>query len=234
MFRRALILTVAVIAFQPFPVTAAVPNSPVMPCGIPEQTIRNVQGQLAEVANLNNGGLFQPSQMWSAVVDRDGKVCSVLANSLDAWPGSRAIALAKAFTANGFSNHVLAFSTTMLYQATQPGGSLWGLNESNPFNPAALQTNALTNAIVGGIITFGGGVALYSGGAVIGGLGLSGDTSCADHVIAYRMRKRAHLDGIPTGKVPSDNISYIGGPVTAGQPFLQPHCLPSDIAPANI
>jgi uncharacterized protein GlcG (DUF336 family) len=234
MFRRALILAAAAIAFQPFPATGAVPNVPALPCGIPDQTVRNLQAQLADVANQNNGGLFQPSQMWSAVVDRDGKVCSVLANSPDAWPGSRAIALAKAFTANGFSNLRLAFSTTMLYQASQPGGSLWGLNESNPFNPAALQTNALTNAIVGGIITFGGGLALYSGGQIIGGLGLSGDTSCADHVIAFRMRRRAHLDGIPTGIVRSDNISYIGGPITPGQTFLQPHCLATDIPPQSI
>jgi uncharacterized protein GlcG (DUF336 family) len=31
-------------------------------------------------------------------------------------------------------------------------------------------------------VTFGGGVALYQGGKVIGGLGVSGDSSCADHV----------------------------------------------------
>ena len=43
----------------------------------------------------------------------------------------------------------------------------------------------------GGIITFGGGVALYKSGKVIGGLGVSGDTSCADHAIAYTMRKLA-------------------------------------------
>lgn len=234
MFRRALIIAITALALQPSHAAAAVPNSPTFNCEIPERTVRNVQNQLTAVAALNNGGLFQPSQMWSAVVDRDGKVCSVSANSPDAWPGSRAIALAKAFTANGFSNHLLSFSTTMLYQATQPGGFLWGLNTSNPFNPAALQTNALNNAIVGGIITFGGGVPLYASGQVIGGLGLSGDTSCADHVIAYRMRRLAHLDGIPTAKVPSDNISYIGGPVSPGQPFLQPHCLPTDIAPSAI
>jgi uncharacterized protein GlcG (DUF336 family) len=234
MLRRALIAMVAAVVLLPLPVQAAVPNTPFFPCGISDQTVRNLQAQLASVAGENNGGLFRPSQMWSAVVDRDGKVCSVQANSPDAWPGSRAIALAKAFTANGFSNRQLAFSTTMLYQPSQPGGSLWGLNESNPFNPLALQTNALNNSIVGGVITFGGGLPLYSGGQVIGGLGLSGDTSCADHVIAFRMRRAAKLDGVPTGIIKSDNISYIGGPVTPGQPFLQPHCLPSDIPPQSI
>jgi Haem-degrading len=34
---------------------------------------------------------------------------------------------------------------------------------------------------LGGVITFGGGLALYDGKSVVGGLGVSGDTSCADH-----------------------------------------------------
>jgi hypothetical protein len=40
---------------------------------------------------------------------------------------------------------------------------------------------------------------------VIGGLGVSGDTACADHAIAFRMRKGAGLDGAPT----PDNITYL-------------------------
>jgi hypothetical protein len=85
---------------------------------------------------------------------------------------------------------------------------------------------------VGGIITFGGGVALYQGGEVIGGLGLSGDSSCADHAIAYRMRKLAGLDKIPAGVGPggTDNISYAPSG-TSPTGFQQPHCFPSDITP---
>jgi uncharacterized protein GlcG (DUF336 family) len=38
---------------------------------------------------------------------------------------------------------------------------------------------------IGGVIVFGGGLALYAqGGKVVGGLGLRGDTACTDHVIA--------------------------------------------------
>jgi hypothetical protein len=53
--------------------------------------------------------------------------------------------------------------------------------------------------VSGGVITFGGGVALYpeSQGPVIGELGVSGDTSCADHAIAYRVRERLHLNNTP-------------------------------------
>lgn len=81
--------------------------------------------------------------MWSAIVDRVGTLCSVIVTG-DAWPGSRAIAIAKASTANGFSNDALALSTANLYSPTQPGGSLYGLNDSYPFNPRFLpQARAL-------------------------------------------------------------------------------------------
>src|SRR5438552_8419692 len=130
--------------------------------------------------------------------DRQGRLCSVIVVG-DAWPGSRAIAIAKASTANDFSNDGLALSTANLYSATQPGGSLYGLNNSNPFNPDFLQQGTGIGRVPGGIITFGGGVALYSGREVIGGLGLSCDSACADRVIAYRMRRHAVLAAIPAG-----------------------------------
>ncbi|GAC1446963.1 MAG: hypothetical protein PVSMB8_05010 [Vulcanimicrobiaceae bacterium] len=209
-------------------------------CGLSETSVQRIQNTLTAVVNIpgkpgssgNNGGLFRPNRMWSAVVDRAGRVCSVIKTG-DAWPGSRAIALAKAFTANGFSNDALALSTTMLFASTQPNGSLWGLNESNPFNPAFLADGKGLGKVAGGIITFGGGVALYEGGKVVGGLGLSGDTSCADHVIAYRMRRMSGFDGIPGGKG-SDNISY---PTAGNAPtgFQQPHCFVGvDLDPGSI
>ena len=74
-------------------------------------------------------------------------------------------------------------------------------------------------------------------GQVIGGLGVSGDTSCADHAIAYRMRHLANLDATPAGVGPNntDNINYYaaGTNVATQNPsqFAQPHCLPSDISP---
>ncbi len=200
-------------------------------CSIPHGTVAAVQGTLAQVVKMDNGGIFTPNVMWSAVVDREGRLCSVITTG-GAWPGSRAIAIAKAYTANGFSNDQLAISTANLYAPTQPGGSLYGLNNSNPYNSFFLPQNTGIGFVVGGIITFGGGVALYSGGHVIGGLGVSGDTSCADHAIAYRMRAAAGLDGIPKGLVNNaDNIDYL----TPGQPsdtgFKQPHCLPTDVTP---
>ncbi|MEJ0095993.1 MAG: heme-binding protein [Methylocella sp.] len=221
-----------------------------LPCDIPDATVSKIQKQLAIVVALPdaNGGIFKPNLMWSAIVDRRGQICSVISIG-DAWPGSRAIAIAKASTANSFSNDKLALSTANLYGPTQPGGSLYGLNNSNPFNPDFLAQNSFspsyqtadngnnwsngqTPKVPGGIITFGGGVALYVGGKVIGGLGVSGDSSCADHAIAYRMRRNAGFDKIPAGVAPgnTDNIIYAatGTPPTG---FQQPHCFPSDITP---
>ncbi len=210
-------------------------------CTLGAGTVQQVRAALSEVVAGGNGGLFTPNMMWAALVDRNGILCGTVRVG-DAWPGSRAIAIAKAETANGFSNNKLALSTANLYAPTQPGGSLYGLNNSNPFNPffnriTTDNTPGLSrgNGVgfnPGGIITFGGGVALYQGNQVIGGLGVSGDTACADHAIAYRMRALLGLDGIPGGVGPNgtDNILYApaGTPPTG---FEHPHCAASDITP---
>jgi uncharacterized protein GlcG (DUF336 family) len=212
-------------------------------CSIPDGVVNNLQAQLTVVVKLAdaNGGLFSPNLMWSAIVDRQGVLCSVIRSDPDAWPGSRSIAIAKAATANNFSNSQLALSTARLYSFTQPAnagpapggfpaGSLYGLNNSNPFNPDFQEQGTGLREVPGGIITFGGGVPLYSGGKVIGGLGVSGDTACADHAIAFRMRKLAGLDGTPGG-AGSDNITYLA----VGElphDFGHPHChVGRDITP---
>jgi uncharacterized protein GlcG (DUF336 family) len=200
-------------------------------CSLSQAVVNNVLGQLASLVTQSNGGLFSPNRMWAAVVDRQGVLCGVTRSNPDAWPGSRDIAIAKAFTANAFSNNLLALSTANLYGPTQPGGSLYGLNNSNPFNPKFNTPDTGIGFVVGGIITFGGGVALYSNGQVIGGLGVSGDTSCADHAIAFRMRKQAGFGTTPS----NDNISYYPTGLLSGQidpsQFKQPHCLATDVTP---
>ena len=64
---------------------------------------------------------------------------------------------------------------------------------------------------------FGGGVPLYKGGKIIGGLGISGDTSCADHEIAKRVRDLAGLN--PGGGMSADDIVY------ENSVFAHPVCL---------
>ena len=170
------------------------------------------------------GGLFHGTLMWGAVVNRQGDVCTYATSTTDStqvWPGSQAIAKAKAYTANAFSLDGLALSTALLYTFSQPGHSLWGLNESQPFNPEALGERGGKNHTVGGIITFGGGVPLYnSHGKIIGGLGVSGDTACTDHEIAKRVRNLAGLN--PPGGAFVDDITYSS--VDGATVFTHPLC----------
>ena len=174
------------------------------------------------------GGLFEGKRMWAAVVNRAGEICAYTTSTedpTDVWPGSQAIAKAKAYTANAFSLDALALSSARLYTFTQPGHSLWSLGQSNPFNPDFLLPPRAHGGdrrqIAGGLIFFGGGVPLYRNGEVIGGLGISGDTSCADHEIAKRVRHIASLN--PPGGPLTDDIVY-----SAPDPpsvFAHPVCL---------
>src|SRR5215510_11913745 len=90
---------------------------------------------LREVVAQANGGFGL--QMWATLVDRDGVVQVVAMSGEkrgDQWPGSRVISAQKANTANAFSLTGLSLSTANLYSAVQPGGSLYGLQHSNPVN----------------------------------------------------------------------------------------------------
>ena len=198
-----------------------------------------------------NGGL--DNNMWATVVNRDGEVCAVAfsgGDRGDQWPGSRVISAQKANTANAFSLPGgsagilpgLSLSTANLYSAVQPGGSLFGLQESNPVNTHAAYggqpgnqgqpNDSMVGEVIGGVNVFGGGLALYGlSGQLVGGVGVSGDTSCTDHVVAWKVRHLLNLDAVPTGVAPggTDNmvqdIANVGGhPVSAGG-FGHPTCL---------
>ena len=191
--------------------------------GLPTQA--QLKAALEQARAAANGGFNL--DMWGSVVNRDGIVCAVAFTGNgrgDQWPGSRVISAQKANTANAFSLPGLALSTANLYAAVQPGGSLFGLQESNPVDtanaykgPSAHYGSAndpLVGSKVGGINVFGGGLALYnSNGVLLGGIGVSGDTSCADHNIAWRTRNNMNLDFVPGGvglAGRADNINYIG------------------------
>jgi uncharacterized protein GlcG (DUF336 family) len=183
-----------------------------------------LKAALVAARMASNGGFNL--DMWGTIVDRDGQVCAVAFTGADRgsqWPGSRVISAQKAYTANAFSLPGLALSTADLYTAVQPGGSLYGLATSNPIDPALAylgpatsfgqSSDPLVGYRIGGINVFGGGLALYSkGGTLIGGIGVSGDSSCADHNIAWRTRNNLHLDYVPGGVGPDqkrpDNIVY--------------------------
>lgn len=166
---------------------------------------------LTEARKQANGGFNL--DMWGTIVDRSGVVCAVAytGETVDAqWPGSRVISAQKANTANSFSLKSLALSTANLYSATQPGGSLFGLQSSNPVDTKVAydgkakyfgtKNDPMVGERIGGVNVFGGGLALYNNtGEIIGGLGVSGDSSCADHNIAWRTRKTLGFDFVPAG-----------------------------------
>ncbi len=183
----------------------------------------------------NNGGF--DLDMWGTIVNRDGIVCAVAftgTNRGAQWPGSRVISAQKANTANAFSLPALALSTANLYTAVQPGGSLYGLQHSNPVNPEVAYrgnpknygqpNDPLVGEKIGGVNVFGGGLGLYnSAKTLIGALGVSGDTSCADHFIAWRTRDALGFDYVPGG-VSGDN-ARLDNIVFADGPWQHPHCL---------
>src|SRR5215471_2309502 len=173
-----------------------------------------LKAALTAAQGTSNGGFSL--EMWGTVVNRDGQVCAVAftgGNRGDQWPGSRVISAQKANTANEFSLPGLALSTANLYSAVQPGGSLFGLQLSNPVNtevayagnPAqyGTATDPMVGGKIGGVNVFGGGLALYNAsGKLVGAVGVSGDTSCADHNIAWRTRHNLGLDHVPAGVAP--------------------------------
>ena len=203
---------------------------------------------IAAVAEEASGLDFQ---MWATIVDRDGVVCAVAfsGNNRGAqWPGSRVISAQKANAANAFSLDRLALSTANLYSATQPGGSLYGLQHSNPvatniaYDGDAQHFGTLGDPMVGsrigGVNVFGGGLALYNARRkVVGALGVSGDTSCADHMIGWRVRNRLNFDylqgvgGVAGDTARPDNIVYDivpnanGGSGNSAGGFGHPRCL---------
>jgi uncharacterized protein GlcG (DUF336 family) len=161
-----------------------------------------ITADAADGTGLNN-------HYWAVVVNREGVTCAVAysgASNDSQWLLSRQIAAAKAFTANGLSLDSAPISTAMLYPWVQPGAPgnpLFGLAEGNPVNAEAAykgrieqfgtDDDPMVGRRVGGTITFGGGLGLYSGTDAIGGLGLSGDTACADHSTAWRLRSNLGL-----------------------------------------
>lgn len=195
-------------------------------------TLRN---RLRDIVAQQNGGLG--FEMWATILDRNGRVVDVVFSGQhrgDQWPGSRVISAQKANTANAFSLEGLALSTANLFAPVQPGGSLFGLQESNPVNPHVAYggkpgdfgttKDHMIGRRIGGINVFGGGLALYSSdGKLLGGLGVSGDTSCTDHIIAWKLRHALNLDNVPAG-VGESNTDNIVFTVDDLDGFEHPEC----------
>lgn len=209
-------------------------------------THSELQKVLKEVVKENNGGFSL--NMWATVVDRDGVVKAVAFSGEDRgdqWPGSRVISAQKANTANAFSLPGLSLSTANLFSAVQPGGSLYGLQHSNPVDtnvayggPSSemgTENDPMVGKKIGGVNVFGGGLALYrEDGTLLGAIGISGDSSCADHNVAWKVRHQLNMDYVPAGVSPNknDNIVYDIVDGTSAGGWGHPACSPeaADIA----
>jgi uncharacterized protein GlcG (DUF336 family) len=201
-------------------------------CGaLPSQA--QLKAALAHATNDESSGLNM--NMWGTIVDRDGVVCAVAFTGINRgaqWPGSRVISAQKANTANAFSldpsaasggnGGALALSTANLFSAVQPGGSLYGLQASNPVDTSVAYKGPSSNygsgndpmvgSKIGGVNVFGGGLALYdSNHNIVGAVGVSGDTSCTDHSVAWRTRAYLNLDHLGT-VIPGPAGIFAGDP----------------------
>ncbi|QIL74626.1 MULTISPECIES: GlcG/HbpS family heme-binding protein [Hymenobacter] len=97
-----------------------------------------------------------------AIVDSGANLVTFLRMD-DAWLGSLDISIKKAKTARFFD-----MNTGEVGKLSQPGGPLYNIEHSN-----------------GGLITFPGGIPIRNNqGAVIGAIGVSGDTVENDHTVA--------------------------------------------------
>lgn len=97
-----------------------------------------------------------------AVVDRGGNLVAH-ARMDDAWVGSIAIAIDKAYTSRAFD-----ISTQELAELSQSGGQFFGIHTTNG----------------GRIVIFAGGIPLKRGGEVVGAVGVSGGMADQDQSVA--------------------------------------------------
>jgi len=266
----ALTCTISGVKAQDHPDPPRGPGSNASNCAnLPSHAAVQAALESALSAQTNDG---LNNQMWATIVDRDGIVCAVAfsgANRGAQWPGSRVISAQKANTANAFSLDSssssngkgqpkgLALSTANLYSAVQPGGSLYGLQASNPVDTGVAYKGPSSNYgqandpmvgnKIGGVNVFGGGLALYASGKVIvGAVGVSGDTSCTDHDIAWIVRHNLALDhlsgvgGVNSDSSRPDNIIYdiapnpYGGTGVSKGGYGHPQCTASSAGLAGV
>ena len=202
-----------------------------------DQLVDALRKSVKPTGGPENGGL--ENNEWAVAVTRDGTICAVAfsgENWGDQWLGSRLIAAEKANTANAFSLNGMALSTANFYAGAQPGGFLFGIAATDPPTPDeaigdvakfGTESDPLQGKRLGGIVVFGGGLALYGDSGLVGGLGVSGDSSCADHNVAWRVRQHLGLDHVPRGvnnKVKDGIIYDIGLTGSSSSGYGHPKC----------
>lgn len=163
-----------------------------------EDDVRRMLWQGARRANITRAAIRRPigvaMQCWISVVDKDGEVLGVFRFPGDATLFSYDVAVQKARTAAFFSDTQVAWSCRGLglfaqafYPAGQQGkfpGPLFQLQDGIT---VGLLTGGIPSAgfpLRNGITIFPGGVPIYVGGELAGGVGVSGDGIDQDDIVA--------------------------------------------------
>ena len=187
-------------------------------------------GFLTTTSSPAIGGLFDGVRMWGAVVNprlaRYAPTRRRPTIPTQVWPGSQAIA-------QGEGVH------GQRVQHRHAGAIDRGAVHLHPARPFAVEPGTVQRLRCSRVAAAGGTTAdigqsgwrpdllwrrraaLQRDGPIIGGLGVSGDTSCADHEVAKRVRNLADLN--PPGEpLRRRTISYssVDGP----SPFTHPLC----------
>lgn len=213
-------------------------------CPVDHETLtKALKDSVKPSGGPSNGGF--DNNEWAAIVARHGTVCTITYSGKevgDQWPASRAVAAEKAFTSNGVSLPKFGVSTANLYAGSLPGGMIYGVVATNPPNPQLLYEgdaksygtpdDPIQGEVAGGVVGFGGGLPLYDENGIVGALGVSGDTSCADHNVAWRVREKLGLDKVPAGVTSKNNDAIVydmGTNGTSASGFGHPECGGSEV-----
>lgn len=150
------------------------------------------------VRPLEHSGFGGP--VWIAVVDATGTVCAVSFSDgrLPAWDLARGAAVGKAVSAAGLSGTGRPVSTAAagvglpaLGAASVPAGIPAGTDVVGDLVAVRAKVIGLRPTATTPVA---GGLGLYRGAERIGGVGVAGDTPCADHSFAWRLRRLLDLE----------------------------------------
>jgi uncharacterized protein GlcG (DUF336 family) len=168
------------------------------------QAEARANGTVSGLRNLT-GQSNRTTKMHIAVVDRQGRILGIRSMN-DAWEASLDIAVAKARTAAFLSSNENALTSRVVGQLSQahnqqgtgPAQPLWGVWETN--KPSDLAGSDRRN----GLVVFPGGIPLYKGNVLVGGIGVSGDGVDQDEAVA--------LAGEEGGFAPGTGVAKLGLP----------------------
>ena len=184
--------------------------------------LKSLFSQVANGTSANptpNGG--RAHHGWLTLVDSKGIVCAVVTSAPDGIDvttdmsgiGHREQSAKKANTSVAFSNNEVALASGNLYVPSMPGGQLFGTILSTLDSVAINGTDStkwgtdkdpMIGKIVGGYAPVAGGLPLYnSSKKKVGAIGVSGDTFCTSHVVAWKIREKLAGGGYSVANVPS-------------------------------